>query len=175
MVDGWIQTFTGRQFFPLAPRVEDIDIIDIAHALAMKCRYTGHTKRFYSVAEHSCLVAYALPDEFKLWGLMHDAAEAYLPDVVRPIKHMLTGFAEIEARVERAIFDKFGLVGEIPVEVHRVDAAILGDEKLALMGPEPASWDLPYAPLNVKIMCLPPPVAKELFLHRFKDLWKAPE
>jgi hypothetical protein len=77
----WIQTVSGRQFWPLAPKAEDVDIGDIAHALAMKCRYSGHTQKFYSVAEHSVHISLALLRDgwnptTALWGLLHDAAEA---------------------------------------------------------------------------------------------------
>lgn len=82
----WIQTFTGKQFWPLTPKAEDVCIEDIAHALAFKCRFGGHCKTFYSVAEHSCRVAEILRPEHQLIGLLHDAAEAYLPDVAAPIK-----------------------------------------------------------------------------------------
>ena len=81
-----IQTYTGRKFFPVAPRAEDIEILDVAHALSMLCRYTGHTKQFYSVAQHSVLVSRIVPPQDAAWGLLHDASEAYLCDVARPIK-----------------------------------------------------------------------------------------
>src|ERR1700744_4853571 len=90
MMNGWIQTFTGKKFSPLAPRPEDVDIRDIAHALAMKCRFNGHCSPFYSIAEHSVRVSWLLEQQGKreaLWGLMHDAADAYLPDLGAPIKN----------------------------------------------------------------------------------------
>ena len=83
---GWIQTYTGRQFWPLDPRIEDIDIHDIAHALSHQCRYSGHCLRFYSVAEHSVLLSHHVAGEHMLWALLHDAWEAYLaaiPEVER--------------------------------------------------------------------------------------------
>lgn len=83
----WMQTYTGRVFWPLEPRPEDVDIVDIAHALANLCRYGGHSKVFYSVAHHSVLVSQIVPPADALWGLMHDSAEAYVIDLIRPIKH----------------------------------------------------------------------------------------
>lgn len=71
---------------PFDLRIEEIDINDIAHHLSMICRWGGGTPGFYSVAEHSVRVAAKLPDKLKLWGLLHDAAEAYLGDHVRPMK-----------------------------------------------------------------------------------------
>lgn len=82
----WIQTFSGKKFFPLEPEKNEYDIHDIAHALSLKCRFGGHCQRFYSVAEHCVRVADIVAPESKLWALLHDAAEAYLPDVCQPIK-----------------------------------------------------------------------------------------
>jgi len=76
----WFQTYTGKQFYPLDPRPEDIDLDDIVHHLSHLCRFNGGTREFYSVAQHSVIVADALPDDFKLWGLLHDAAESFLAD-----------------------------------------------------------------------------------------------
>lgn len=70
-------TYTGRQFWPLDPRAEDIDIRDVAHHLSLICRFNGAGRAFYSLAQHSCLVADTLDAPLKLWGLLHDAAEAY--------------------------------------------------------------------------------------------------
>ena len=82
----WIQTFTGRKVYPLALKPSDVCVEDIAHALSMKCRFNGHCREFYSVAEHSTRVAMILPKGKQVFGLLHDAAEAYLPDVCAPIK-----------------------------------------------------------------------------------------
>ena len=85
-VGDWIQTMSGVIFYPLDPRPEEIRIEDIAHALSHQCRFAGHCREFYSVAEHSVRVSRELPQEFMLWGLLHDASEAYLVDLPRPIK-----------------------------------------------------------------------------------------
>src|SRR5258708_302056 len=82
----WMQTYTGRAYWPADPRAEDVCIEDIAHALSLLCRYTGHCKRFYSVAEHSILISQVVPPEYAFFGLMHDAQEAYINDLARPIK-----------------------------------------------------------------------------------------
>ena len=168
--DAWIQTFTGRQFWPLDPNVDDIDVLDIAHALAMKVRYSGHVKRFYSVAEHSVHVSRLVPPQYAFEGLMHDAGEAYLPDVPRPIKPNLVGFKAIEERIDAAIAAKFLLTFPWPDEVHIADATILADEKAAIMGPSPAPWLLPYPPAGVKIECWDWEQAKWEFLKRFREV-----
>lgn len=88
----WIQTYTGRQFWPLDPKPEEVCIEDIAHALSQQCRYAGHTIRFYSVAQHSVEIALRVPRAAALWGLLHDAAEAYLVDLPRPVKYLMPAY-----------------------------------------------------------------------------------
>jgi|ThiBiot_500_plan_1041544.scaffolds.fasta_scaffold12838_5 hypothetical protein len=166
----WIQTYTGLQFWPLEPRAADIRIVDIAHALSHKCRYSGHCRVFYSVAEHSVHVSSHVPPELALWGLLHDAAEAYLPDVPRPIKPMLTGFKEIEAKVMAAVCERYGLTVDEPPEVKRIDTAILGDEMEQIMGPPPANWYLPEEKLGIKVGVMTSREARAAFLARFCEL-----
>ena len=144
----WIQTYTGRQFWPLDPRAEDIDALDIAHALSNLCRFGGHCTQFYSVAQHSVLVSQVcermapeVPGAV-LWGLLHDASEAYLADVPRPVKPFLAGYVELEKRVLETVANRFDLPWPIPEVVKRVDNAILVDEMEQLMAPPPADWSL---------------------------------
>lgn len=85
-MSGWIETYTGRKVYPLEPERSEFCIEDIAHALAMTCRFNGHCSEFMSVAQHCCFVSDLCPAELRLAGLMHDAAEAFLGDVVSPIK-----------------------------------------------------------------------------------------
>lgn len=162
-----MQTFTGRQFWPIDPRPDEVHIEDIAHALSNTCRYAGHCKRFYSVAEHSVLVSRAVGEEDALWGLLHDASEAYLADVVKPAKRFIPGYVEAEARLMKAICERFKLPLECPERVKACDEAILGDELAAVMGPEPKSWMLERYPLGVKIECWDPEEAKARFLERY--------
>lgn len=168
----WIQTFTGRQFWPLDPRPEDVDILDIAHALALKCRYSGHTRRFYSVAEHSVYVSRMVPAEHALAALLHDAGEAYLPDVPRPVKPHLPGYKEIEDRLDSVIAAKFGAAWPWAEAIHVEDATILADEKRDLMDPEAAPWHLPYPPSGVRIEGWDWEQAKWQFLKRFFEVWR---
>ena len=160
----WIQTFTGRKFYPLEPRAEDICLEDIAHALSMKCRYGGHCSRFYSVAEHSMMVSAFGRSEFCAWGLLHDAAEAYLADIPRPVKPDLKGWNMIEARVMDAICERFGMYPGEPPEVKEIDNRILVDESRALM-PGSDAWNLPFEPLGVRLRLLSPSAAERLFLR----------
>jgi len=166
----WMQTHSGTAFWPLDPLPEDVSITDIAHALSHLCRYAGHTHNFYSVAQHSVLVSRNLPAEHAMWGLLHDAAEAYVVDIPRPLKRYLKGYAQIEAGVLRAIAQHFELPPEIPAEVKRVDNAILADESVQLMGPAPRPWVLHEPPLGIKINIWTPRFARSAFIHRYLEL-----
>jgi hypothetical protein len=127
-----IITASGRRFWPLDPRPEDVDIEDIAHGLSRKARYCGHVPdRLISVAEHSLAVADLLAGTpAELCGLLHDAAEAYLPDVCAPIKHavMIRGmpFAVAEERIMACVYRRYGIVPPSPAitaAIHGADLA----------------------------------------------------
>lgn len=139
----WMQTYSGRQFWPIDPRPEDLEIEDIAHALSLLCRFNGHCLRFYSVAEHSVLVARLVPAELRLTALLHDASEAYIADVPRPLKPYLPGYKEAEEAVERAVAERYGTAYPMPVEIKRADNAMLAAEASHIMSQPPASWTLP--------------------------------
>src|SRR5579859_7012785 len=134
-MSAWIETFSGKKFHLLEPQPDEICIEDIAHALSNQCRYTGHTRRFYSVAEHSVHVS-LLAVHYQLDGLLHDASEAYICDLARPVK-MLTPvgkpYYEIEDRIMRVIAEKFGFTWPPPKEVKEADNIMLLSEKDQLM------------------------------------------
>lgn len=165
----WMQTATGRAFWPLDPRIDEICIEDIAHGLSMNCRYGGHCLRFYSVAEHCVHMAHAAPEGFGLAALMHDASEAYLADVIRPIKARLTNYKAIEADLERMIAQRFGLAWPMPPEVKALDERIIADEKAQAMAPAPIKWtqwqEVPA--LGVTLQFWTPEVARDEFLKTF--------
>lgn len=176
-IGDWLQTYQGIQFYPLDPKPEDIRIDDIAHALSMKCRYNGHCKEFYSVAQHSVLVAEEClrrkPGDLKfaLWGLLHDAAEAYLPDIPRPIKRMDIGILkECEENIMRVIAMMWELPLPEPVEVKRIDNAITVDEQEQLMGPQVKPWRMPEPKLGINIDPKLPGPAKEQFYEAYYRL-----
>lgn len=157
-----IQTYTGIEFYALDPRVEEIEPADIVHALSCICRFGGHARRFYSVAEHSVLVASKVSPEARLAALLHDAAEAYLGDVPRPIKKSISQIAEWENAILRCVWARFGIspTDEILAEVRRADDMALATESEQIMTrpimPFPG-WD------DVKIRCLSPEVAEREF------------
>lgn len=167
----WMQTAGGRQFWPLDPRAEEIFIDDVAHSLSNLCRYNGHSSMFYSVAEHSVLVSRVLEGTgLELVGLLHDATEAYVADVPRPLKRMLVGYADIEDGVWKAVAERFGLPAEMPAEVHTADNAVLLAEKIPLMG-KVHEWDMPgVVAADVTIRGLSPEDARREFMDRFREL-----
>lgn len=167
---GWIQTYTGLAFYPMSPKVEDIQIVDIAHALSQICRYGGHCSRFYSVAEHSVLLSYAVAPENAFWALMHDASEAYLGDIPRPIKSRLAGYVEAERNLMYVICESFGLEPEEPAEVKEADTRILMDERRQLMSLPPETWSEEYKPLGVTLEFMDCITAERRFLERFLEL-----
>jgi hypothetical protein len=180
-MSGAIQTFSGTLFDPLAPDPAAIHVEDVAHALAHHCRFGGHSRAYYSVAQHSCLVADAVEAggasaEETLWALLHDATEAYLVDLPHPLKHRssLGGpFREAEAVLQAAVCERFGLSTIPPPAVKRVDRAALAAERAVLMRPAPdAAWpELDgIEPLGVEIEPWPPERAKAEFLARYDRL-----
>ena len=168
-VGDWIQTFTGRQFWPLDPRAEDVDIADIAHALAHQCRFAGHCLRFYSVAEHSILLSQLVAPQSAFAALMHDAAEAYLVDLPRPIKRSMPDYVQAEERIMAAIARAFG-VGAIGEDVHAADRRILSDEAAQNMSATPVPWSTQETPFGMRLMYLAPEQAERMFVRRFVAL-----
>jgi uncharacterized protein len=170
MDNRWIQTYTGRRFYPLDPSPHDIDIEDIAHALSMKCRYAGHTDVFYSVAEHSVHVSDLVAPQNRLWGLLHDASEAYSADIPSPIKSAFPEWKAMEDRIMRAVCERFGLSPEEPPQVKRFDVAMLGVERDALFGIKRDDWVRVESIFNPpRIVGMSPQTAKSEFLHRFSQ------
>lgn len=170
-IGDWMQTFTGKRYWPLDPKVEDICIEDIAAALSKVCRFGGHTKFFYSVAEHSVLVSDFLPVEYKLWGLLHDASEAYLSDIVKPLKKGMPNYRNLEHRTMKLIAEKFDLLFPAPQPVSDIDKQILRDEQLQVMAPcKHEWWCTGHTPLGAEIVGWTPKYAEQLFLIKFEEI-----
>jgi 5'-deoxynucleotidase YfbR-like HD superfamily hydrolase len=128
-----ILTFTNTLFYPLDPRPDEVKTEDIAHALSQMCRANGHFKIFYSVAQHSINCAQearesGLSVRIQLACLLHDACEAYISDITRPVKYYLDEYRAIEHRLQSIIFAKFG-IGDLTEEELRhvadIDNALL--------------------------------------------------
>lgn len=168
----WIQTFTGKQFWPLDPRPEEIDIEDIAHSLSLLCRYNGHCKQFYSVAQHSVIISRLVPGHAKLQALLHDAPEAYLGDMGGPIKRFFPDFVAAEEILWRAICIRFRIFPTLNDVVKEADGRILSDERKVLLRTPPAPWRDFGPPLDIQIIPWTPIEAKEMFLDTFNHLIK---
>lgn len=169
---------SGGQWWPLDPRPDDFSIEDIAHHLALTCRYGGATRFFYSVAEHSVLVSYHVPPHLALHGLLHDAAEAVVGDTIQPIK-MLPEWEAVR-RVEdlnfRAICRRFGLAwgSEIDEVVGEVDRRLVTDEVEALIPGgaaylEQKGWPMGER-LGADVVAYSPERAEVAFMLRYLEL-----
>lgn len=173
-IGDWMQTAHGRLFWSLDPRADEVYIDDIAHALSNQCRFAGHCREFYSVAQHSVLVSYQVPAEDALWGLLHDASEAYLVDLPRPVKRASeigVAYTRAETAVMAVICDRFGLPREEPSSIKEADNVVLMTEARDIMMPPPVPWrESGIKPLPLSIMTWTPVQAKRRFLDRFEDL-----
>lgn len=191
----WIQTYTGRQFWPLDPRPGDVDLADIAHALALMCRFTGHCRHFYSVAQHSVLVSQLVEEmwlqkpeadrgpffdqhrvDLAMWGLLHDASEAYLHDLPRPLKRdpeFGALYKKHEHRLMLVLCDHFGMDALEPPIVKTADTILLLTEQRDLMGRQARPWQDQAEPLPAIIEPWDSALAEHEFLCRFHELKEA--
>lgn len=179
----WIQTYTGRQFWPLDPRPEEIHLIDIAAALAKECRFGGHCLRFYSVAEHSVLMYREAkaqeqrPEDLRA-VLLHDASEGLgLRDMPRPIKSDLANYKAVEAGVMQAVARRFDFAWPMSPVVKALDEAIGLAEQQQNMAPPPAAWFdgvhevfAARVPLDVRLEYWPPDRAFSEFVSAAAEL-----
>jgi uncharacterized protein len=168
-----ILTHSGLTFNLLEPDPDLIEIEDIAHALSHICRFTGHTRVFYSVAEHSVRASQCVPPEFAMEALLHDAAEAYIGDVSSPLKAQLHEYRNIEFKLEQAIRQRFGLPPKQSPCIKQADLTMLATEKRDLMPAHLDDWALLHGitPLAEPITApLPSHIARWYFLDHFQTL-----
>ena len=177
----WIITYSGLKFYHLDPKPDMVLIEDIAHSLSNRCRWTGHVKHFYSVAQHSVYASLVCKPGFEFACLMHDASEAYLGDMNRPLKHFTAAgpaYLQIEEKVEAVIFKKFGLPAVLAPEVKEADVQMLYAEKAQLMNVtahtqyESRKWGTDETEANICIERWTPRRAEKMFLRRFQELYK---
>ena len=172
----YIITYTGVKFTPFKPKAEDIRIEDIAHALAMTCRWGGHVREFYSVAQHSCIVS--MLSSYPLIAILHDAAEAYLTDIPSLLKKKLPTYCYAEDILQLAIYERFGCApntDEIE-EIKKIDKAVMRLEYELLMpkneyGIGVDITDVPEIHWN-SLCAVRPEIAERMFLDRFEELTK---
>ena len=166
-----ITLMSGAEFDFLNPWNSDFGIDDVAHALGNICRYAGHCSGFYSVAEHSLHVS-DVAVGFELEALLHDAAEAFLGDVTRPLKQLLPDYKRIEREVTAAVFNRFGVSNISAARVKEADLRVLAAEQRQIMPPGTDDWadaaGVVHAPITVRFM--PPRAASEAFMARYRLL-----
>jgi uncharacterized protein len=172
----FIETYTGRPFWPLDPERsrEELSVIDIAHALSNQCRYSGHVRWFYSVAQHCCLLATWAADQGAdaltcLQILLHDAPEAYLVDVPRPVKQYMPEYRVWDHAINKVIREWMGWGDiEIPAIIDDLDSRIIVDERAQLMDPARRNdWGHKLEPVGVEIMPWTPAEAEKQFLMQY--------
>lgn len=167
-----MQLFSGKPFFPLDPKAEDICIGDIAEALSKLCRYNGHIREFYSVAQHSVILSYLVPEEDALTALLHDATEAYVGDMVRPLKSLFPEFSEIEHKIWEVIAQKYHLKTEFPASIKDHDFRICFTERRDLLNyTGETDWGDEMTPHDITITAQAPHTASFSFHKRFDYLW----
>lgn len=173
----WMLTAYGTEFYPSRPTIEEINIDDIAHSLSNVCRWGGHCRKHYSVAQHSCLV-YDLVckmterPEVRLYALLHDASEAYLSDITRPVKSLLLDYRWLEQAVMEVIKRKFHLfqIGPEGYDiVKHADNILLVTERRDLLPRTTRQWEILqyYDPLPEVIRPWKFAKSRRRFLNRF--------
>jgi hypothetical protein len=170
-----IITAGGTCFDFVHPERSRFTIEEIAHHLAHICRFTGAVRQFYSVAQHSVLVSQVVPPQHALAGLLHDAAEAFIGDVSRPLKALLPDYKIIEKRVEAVVLGRFGLSPDLPPEVKHADMVLLATEKRDLMPAHPDDWDCLEGaqPLPARIEPVESVLARRMFMLRYWELMQS--
>jgi 5'-nucleotidase len=174
----YLQTVSGRRVNPFDPDPAQFDEGDIARALGNLCRFGGHSRVFYSVAQHCVIVSRVVEErggdvEDAFAALMHDAGEAYLGDMPHPLKHrsaLGAAFRDAEARLEEAIRGRFGIKPNVP-EIKAVDRALLATERRVFSA---EAWHWPelddVEPLDLELTPWPPDQAGNEFAKRYAEL-----
>lgn len=168
----WIRTISGKRFDLVAPKPDSICIEDIGRALSHICRYTGHLRTMYSVAQHSVLVSQIVQPRLALEALLHDASEAYCNDISSPLKKLLPDYRAIEERIQSAINKRFQINTVHKYEIKRADLILLQTEMRDLgdFSDDEKPDAILYPPLEVRIIPLSSDDAMQLFINRYIDI-----
>ena len=170
---------SGKLVDPLDLQPEDIDVTDIAYHIGAQCRFSGGVKDFYSVGQHSVLASYIVPPEFAWDALFHDAAEAYLQDMARPLKaepYFGKAYRGAEMRVEKVIGEVLDVVFPMPPEVKEADEILLVTEARDLKhGTKGWEHFQDVKPLKEPLKAWSPRQSRTRFLARYNQLSKLRE
>ena len=172
----YFRTYNGKHVHPLSPSQDEIVIEDVAHSLSQQCRFLGHTHALYTVAQHCVLVSEMVPPGDALWGLLHDASEAYLGDLPAPIKRdpRMEFHRIAEERLLACIARRFGLAPEMPQSVKRADKILLATEFRDVTAVDDLDWIIAECGCepdqSLRITPWPSEVARRRFLARFEEL-----
>jgi hypothetical protein len=158
--DPVMMTFTEKWVNVFNPDPDTLDIVDIAHHLSYQCRFGGAVKKYYSVAEHCCRGVEMAEPEHKFDFLMHDSSEAYMQDIIRPVKLKLANYKEIEDNMMIVLSKKFGFKYPLHPRIKEIDEFMLQVEWACIMKMEPKHDFTPWHPN----------VAKRKFLELFNEL-----
>lgn len=171
----WLLTASGIHFDLIDPQPDMVNVLDIAQGLANECRYTGQCRWFYSVAQHATLASQIVRDEYALEALLHDASEAYIKDIPRPLKQLLPDYRQIEKRIDAVIRHVFKLPERMSHEVHEADVILLATERRDLMIADPTEWEIlrGITPLEKQIRAQPPRVSESQFIRRLLEIWQS--
>lgn len=162
---------SGEYFDFEAPETSAFTIDDVAHGLSMTCRFAGQCRSFYSVAEHCVHASRHVAPEFAYDALMHDAAEAFIGDVSKPLKDLLGDYRAIEHRIEAAVLARFGVSFPMPAAVKEIDIVLLATEQRHLMrNRDDWAYTRGRTPLEIELPCWSPSEAKAQFLARYAEL-----
>lgn len=176
----WCETYTGQKFWTLDPSPYEITIVDIAHALSHICRYGGHSKHFYSVAQHSIIVSQQIKKDgynylAQLYGLMHDAAEAYICDLPRPIKICLEQYSKFEKAIQKAVYEKIGIRAPDHFQqqiIDRIDKLVMYNEAIELMHNHITdNFDAPKIKLDIDVSYRDMQEVKKEFIQLYNYLF----
>lgn len=168
----WLLTYTGQRVDLVDPQPDMIDLIDIVIGLSRESRFAGQTKVFYSVAQHSTLASHIVPPEFAMEALLHDASEAYLKDIPRPLKQLLPDYRRIEHRLQDVIRARYGLPEAQSYPVTKADRIMLATERRDLMPDDASDWPIlaNVRPLDKRINAVGHHRAEALFMQRFLEV-----
>jgi len=165
-----ILLYSGRYFDFENLDNEVLTIEDIAHGLAMTCRFGGHCNRFYSVAEHCWWVSYLVPPEMALEGLLHDGTESVLGDIPKPLKRIMPQYQEMEEKLEINVAKQYGIQFPYPPQIKECDIRMLITEQKQLFTREDTKVFFKAEPYDIKLACWTPEVATKFYISRFENL-----